>query len=86
MSEVVLTQTQIQTLRGYVRRGDTYGGWRYLTGLGDRYADNAAAIIGSSEDLNGLNLWMKKAVEHLWDDTAGREARLEKFDRVCGAY
>ena len=83
MSEVVLTQAQIQTLRGYVRRGDTYGGWRYLTGLGDRYADNAAAIIGSSEDLNGLNLWMKKAVEHLWDDTAGREARLEKFDRVA---
>ena len=83
MSKVVLTQAQIQTLRGYVRRGDTYGGWRYLAGLGDRYADNAAAIIGSSEDLNGLNLWMKKAVEHLWDDTAGREARLEKFDRVA---
>ena len=54
MSEVVLTQAQIQTLRGYVRRGDTYGGWRYLAGRGDRYADNAAAIIGSSEDLNGL--------------------------------
>ncbi|HEZ4452644.1 TPA: hypothetical protein WIJ83_001786, partial [Neisseria meningitidis] len=44
--EVVLTPEQIQTLRGYAFRGDTYGGWRYLANLGDRYADDAAAIVG----------------------------------------
>lgn len=44
--EVVLTPEQIQTLRGYASRGDTYGGWRYLANLGDRYADDAAAIVG----------------------------------------
>lgn len=83
MGDIVLTSGQIQTLRGYASRGDTYGGWRYLADLGDRYADNAAAIIGKDEDLNGLNLWMKRGVENLWDDTVGREARLEKFDRVA---
>lgn len=58
--EVVLTPEQIQTLYGYAFRGDTYGGWRYLANLGDRYADNAAAIVGKDANLNGLNLWMKK--------------------------
>ncbi|EOB49842.1 putative iron-regulated protein FrpC [Neisseria meningitidis 96060] len=29
--EVVLTPEQIQTLRGYAFRGDTYGGWRWVT-------------------------------------------------------
>ena len=82
-SEVVLTPEQIQTLRGYASRGDTYGGWRYLANLGDRYADNAAAIVGKDTNLNGLNLWMKKGVENLWDDTVGKKTRLEKFDRVA---
>ncbi|AIZ21873.1 iron-regulated protein frpC [Neisseria meningitidis] len=81
--EVVLTPEQIQTLRGYASRGDTYGGWRYLANLGDRYADNAAAIVGKDTNLNGLNLWMKKGVENLWDDTVGKKTRLEKFDRVA---
>ncbi|EJU71165.1 iron-regulated protein FrpC [Neisseria meningitidis 92045] len=81
--EVVLTPEQIQTLRGYASRGDTYGGWRYLANLGDRYADNAAAIVGKDANLNGLNLWMKKGVENLWDDTVGKKTRLEKFDRVA---
>ncbi|HFC7429435.1 TPA: iron-regulated protein FrpC, partial [Neisseria meningitidis] len=81
--EVVLTPEQIQTLRGYASRGDTYGGWRYLANLGDRYADDAAAIVGKDANLNGLNLWMKKGVENLWDDTVGKKTRLEKFDRVA---
>ncbi|HGT4277827.1 TPA: hypothetical protein ACM245_001590, partial [Neisseria meningitidis] len=81
--EVVLTPEQIQTLRGYAFRGDTYGGWRYLANLGDRYADDAAAIVGKDANLNGLNLWMKKGVENLWDDTVGKKTRLEKFDRVA---
>ncbi|MCL5683446.1 iron-regulated FrpC domain protein [Neisseria meningitidis] len=81
--EVVLTPEQIQTLYGYASRGDTYGGWRYLANLGDRYADNAAAIVGKDANLNGLNLWMKKGVENLWDDTVGKKTRLEKFDRVA---
>ncbi|HEZ1705990.1 TPA: iron-regulated protein FrpC, partial [Neisseria meningitidis] len=81
--EVVLTPEQIQTLRGYAFRGDTYGGWRYLANLGDRYADDAAAIVGKDTNLNGLNLWMKKGVENLWDDTVGKKTRLEKFDRVA---
>ncbi|HGH0089062.1 hypothetical protein [Neisseria meningitidis] len=71
--EVVLTPEQIQTLRGYAFRGDTYGGWRYLASLGDRYADDAAAIVGKDANLNGLNLWMKKGVENLWDDTVGKK-------------
>ncbi|HEZ2256305.1 TPA: hypothetical protein WH401_002114 [Neisseria meningitidis] len=74
--EVVLTPEQIQTLYGYASRGDTYGGWRYLANLGDRYADNAAAIVGKDANLNGLNLWMKKGVENLWDDTVGKKTRL----------
>ncbi|RQK16677.1 iron-regulated protein FrpC, partial [Neisseria meningitidis] len=81
--EVVLTPEQIQTLYGYAFRGDTYGGWRYLANLGDRYADDAAAIVGKDTNLNGLNLWMKKGVENLWDDTVGKKTRLEKFDRVA---
>lgn len=30
MNDVVLTQAQIQELRDYANRGDTYGGWKYL--------------------------------------------------------
>ena len=82
MSEVVLTQAQIKELRGYINRKDTYGGWRYLANSGDRYADNAAGIVGKA-NLDGFDLWVKKAVENLWDDTVGQEVRLEKFDDVA---
>lgn len=69
-------------MRGYINRKDTYGGWRYLANSGDRYADNAAGIVGKA-NLDGFDLWMKKAVENLWDDTVGQEVRLEKFDDVA---
>lgn len=86
MNEIKLTPSQINDLRGYVSRGDTYGGWKYLDNLGDRYADNAAGIIGSDDSLNGLDLWMKKSVENLWDLTVGREVRLQQFDKVASQH
>ena len=79
----VLNQQQQAELKGYVNRGDYHGGWTYLAKQGDRYADNAAAITGNSQDLRGVNLWMKKGVENLWDSTVGITARQEKFEDVA---
>ena len=80
---IILNERQQAELKGYADRGDYHGGWTYLAKQGDRYADNAAAITGNSKDLRGINLWMKKGVENLWDSTVGETARQENFEKVA---
>ncbi len=81
---IQLNEQQRQKLQEFIQNGDTEGGWKYLAGLGDRYADDASAIIGSEGE--GIHLWMKNAVEHIWKETVGQAAYDTKFSDVAAQH
>lgn len=77
-----ITSEQYDIAQSYANTGDYVGGWNYLASIGDRYADDAAAVTSAStEGISGQ--FFQTLVKEHWNNTAGPDAYANKFDEVA---
>lgn len=77
-----ITADQYAIAKNYSDQGDYSGGWRYLSSIGDNYADNAYAVASGNTSGSWDEL-MHAFVKSYWDTVAGENAYAEKFDSVA---
>ena len=78
---LTITAAQLATAQSYAAAGDYVGGWNYLSTVGDKYADNAAAV--TSGNATGVDKGLEVLVKNHWENTAGAGAYEQKFDAVA---
>lgn len=74
----------VATARNLWRAGDYAGAWRELANAGDRYADNAAGVVGQSN--NAGDTFFKNLVQNYWESTVGADVYQQKFSDVASLH
>lgn len=84
---LAITADQYEVIRQYADAGDYKSGWKYLSSIGDNYADNAYGVTnvdyGSMGEMLSSSLWMKSLVRFHWIRTAGEDNYNAKFSSVA---
>lgn len=83
-SSTTISATAVATARDLYNQGQYGQAWEALAQAGDRYADNAAGVVGPSKD--GGDLFFKTLVQHYWENTVGAETYQQKFTEVAGKH
>ena len=71
----------VQAARDQLTQGNAMAAWETLANAGDRYADNAAAVLGRNGDL--ADRFFHDLVKNYWEATVGADAYQQKFDDLA---
>ena len=76
-----IPQSAIQEARDHLSQGRVMEAWNVLAQAGDRYADNAAAVLGRNSD--AADRVFELLVKSTWENTVGKDAYDSKFPAVA---
>lgn len=75
-----IPESAVIDARSYFNQGLYAQAWNALAQGGDRYADNAAGVLGRNQD--SADFFFQKLVQHYWDNTVPG-AYSDKFNVVA---
>lgn len=76
-----IPQSAIQEARDHLSQGRVMEAWNVLAQAGDRYADNAVAVLGRNSD--AADRVFELLVKSTWENTVGKDAYDSKFPAVA---